>query len=82
MHCYKIFASFFDKVIEDYHGHKPTDKHVSEMTTNNLKCPPLPADECAMIKSTRIRVGRNLASCPLPPGMKLQNRLDVEKKMK
>jgi len=24
---YTAFAPFFDKIIEDYHGHKKTDKH-------------------------------------------------------
>lgn len=39
------------------------------MDYKQLKCPPLPADEAAMINSTRIRVGRNLADFPLGPGI-------------
>jgi hypothetical protein len=62
---YYAFAPFLDKVIEDYHGHKPTDKHISSMDVNELKCPPFPADEDSMIKSTRIRIARNLAAYPL-----------------
>jgi len=29
---YRTFALFMDKVIEDYHGHKPGDSHVSDST--------------------------------------------------
>ena len=28
---YYAFAPFMDKIIEQYHGHKPTDKHISNM---------------------------------------------------
>jgi hypothetical protein len=31
---YKVFAPLFDKVIEEYHGHKPNAKHVSNMDAN------------------------------------------------
>lgn len=66
---YTTFEDLFDKVIEDYHGHKKEDKHVSNMDYTQLKCPPFPEDEAAMINSTRIRVGRNLADFPLGPGI-------------
>ena len=75
---YYSFGDLFDKVIEDYHGHKKTDKHVSNMDYKQLKCPPLPADEQAMIVSTRIRVGRNLADFPLGPGISKEQRDKVE----
>jgi|TARA_B110000285_G_C14770611_1_gene443832 hypothetical protein len=39
------------------------------MNYKDLKCPPFSADEAAMIVSTRIRVGRNLAEFPLGPGV-------------
>jgi len=39
------------------------------MDYTKLNAPALPADEAAMIKSTRIRVGRNLADYPLGPGL-------------
>ena len=54
-----------DKIIEAYHGHAPNDKHISSMDGNLLNCPDFPADEDAMINSTRIRVARNLADFPL-----------------
>ena len=34
-----------------------------------LNCPEFSAEEAAMVKSTRIRVGRNLANFPLGPGI-------------
>ena len=75
---YETFDGLFDKIIEDYHGHKKTDKHVSDMDFKTLKCPPFTADEAAMIVSTRIRVGRNLADFPLGPGISKEQRDKVE----
>jgi creatine kinase/arginine kinase len=66
---YTTFAGFFDKIIEDYHGHKKTDKHISDMDYNKLKMEPCSPEEAAMILSTRVRVGRNLAEFPLGPGI-------------
>ena len=37
---YTTFSDLFDKVIEDYHGHKKDGKHVSNMDATKLKCPP------------------------------------------
>ena len=59
------FAPLFDKIIQQYHNHSPTDKHISNMDYTQLQCPDFPADEDAMINSTRIRVARNLADYPL-----------------
>merc|ERR1711990_1289355 len=76
---YYAFAPFFDKIIEAYHGHKPSDKHISSMDYNKLKCPPFPADEDKMINSTRIRVAINLAAYPLGTAITRSERLEVEK---
>lgn len=65
---YFKFGPLLDKVIEDYHKVKRSDKHVSNMDHTQLRCPPFPEKEAAMIVSTRIRVGRNLADYPLGPG--------------
>ncbi len=78
---YKTFALIMDKVIEDYHGHKPGDTHVSDMDASKLDCPPLPDDEAAMIVSTRIRVGRNLDGYPLGPGVSKEQRLEIMQKV-
>ena len=51
------------------------------MDFTKLICPPLPADEAAMIKSTRIRVGRNLAEYPLGPGLSKEQRKEIETKV-
>jgi len=72
--AYTTFADLFDKVIEDYHKHGKTDKHVSNMNYKELDCPPLSADDAQMIVSTRIRVGRNLADFPLGPGISKDQR--------
>jgi protein-arginine kinase len=51
------------------------------MDYNQLKCPPLKAEDASMIISTRIRVGRNLADVPLGPGISKAQRKDVETKV-
>ena len=78
---YVHFAEFFDKIIEDYHGHKKEAKHISDMDYTKLHTPALPADEAAMIKSTRIRVGRNLENYPLGPGLSKEQRKEIETKV-
>jgi len=78
---YYDFAPFMDKIIEAYHGHKPSDKHLSSMDVNELDCPDFPADEDAMINSTRIRVARNLAEFPLGTSISRDQRLQVESKV-
>ena len=34
--AYSTFNKLFDKVIQNYHGHKPTDKHVSDMKSEGI----------------------------------------------
>jgi len=48
------------------------------MDYTQLDCPPFTADEQAMIISTRIRVGRNLADFPLGPGVSKSQRDQIE----
>ena len=71
---YTTFSDFFDRIVQDYHNHSPTDKHVSDMDASSLNCPPFTEEEAALIKSTRIRVGRNLAEFPLGPGITDEQR--------
>ena len=78
---YTTFAPMMDKVIEEYHGHAKTAKHVSDMDHKKLQCPPLSAEDAAMIVSTRIRVGRNLAEYPLGPGVTREQRNEIEQKV-
>jgi len=50
--CHKSYyemEKLFDPIILDYHGHKKTDKHVSNMDHSQLKCPPFSAEEAALV---------------------------------
>ncbi len=68
-------------MVETYHGHKKADKHVSDMDAKKLNAPPLPEESAKMIKSTRVRVGRNLADYPLGPGITNEQRKEIEAKV-
>ena len=68
-------------VLQWHHGHAPTDSHVSDMDASALNCPPFPEEDAAMIKSTRIRVGRNLADVPLGPGITNEQRKEIMQKV-
>ena len=51
------------------------------MDFTKLNCPPLKISEAKLIKSTRIRVGRNLAEYPLGPGLTNEQRKEIEQKV-
>ena len=51
------------------------------MDHTQLQCPDFPADEDAMINSTRIRVARNLADYPLGTCVTAQQRREIESKV-
>ena len=51
------------------------------MDASHLKCPPFDAEDAKMIRSTRIRVGRNLADFPLGPGITKEQRNAIEQKV-
>ena len=72
---YDKFADFFDQIVDDYHKHKKADKHASDMDASKLIAPPFSEEDAKMIKSTRIRVGRNLEGFPLGPGISNEQRL-------
>ena len=75
---YKVFAPLLTPIIEHYHDYSLMQGHKSDMDYTKLKCPPFAPEEAALIKSTRIRVGRNLAAFPLGPGISREQRLEVE----
>lgn len=79
--AYTTFCKLFDQVIENYHGHKKEDQHKSGMTTEGLVNYELSEEDAAMIVSTRIRVGRNLAGFPLGPGVTKEQRLEIMNKV-
>jgi len=66
---YTTFNKLFDKVIKEYHGHDVNDKHISDMNAEGLENADFNEEDSAMVNSTRIRVGRNLADYPLGPGV-------------
>ena len=74
---YTKFNKLFDAVIEEYHGHGKDAKHVTNMSSEGLENAEFAEDEAAMVNSTRIRVGRNLADFPLGPGVTKEQRLKI-----
>lgn len=78
---YTTFAEIFDKIIEHYHKHGKTDKHISDMDFTKLNCPPFSEEDAKMIVSTRIRVGRNLDGYPLGPGVTKEQRVEIMNKV-
>ena len=48
------------------------------MDYSKLNAPPFAEEDAKMIKSTRIRVGRNLADFPLGPGLSKEQRKQIE----
>jgi len=76
---YKDFAEVFDPLIQEYHGISPDAVHTSDMDVNKIVGN---IDPAAPVKSTRIRVGRNIDGFGLSPGITKQQRLDVENLMK
>ena len=66
---YTTFKKLFDPIIEKYHGHAPDASHVSNMDASSIVNADFSPEESAMVNSTRIRVGRNLAGYPLGPGI-------------
>merc|ERR1719183_2981181 len=78
---YAKFNKLFDKVVEEYHGHGPNAKHVSCMDASGLKNAEFSEADAAMVASTRIRVGRNLAGYPLGPGVSKEQRLEIMEKV-
>ena len=51
------------------------------MSAKDLKNAEFSAEDAAMVNSTRIRVGRNLAGYPLGPGVSKEQRLEIMKKV-
>jgi len=51
------------------------------MDASKLNAPPFSPEDAAMIVSTRIRVGRNLADYPLGPALTKEQRLEVMNKV-
>ncbi|XP_031557180.1 arginine kinase-like [Actinia tenebrosa] len=79
--CYEMFSDLFNAVIEDYHGpYKLADKHVSDMSPEKVDAPNLDS-EGKFIRSTRIRVARNVKGFALAPGLASKERVELEEKI-
>ena len=78
---YDSFAALMNPIIQEYHKYDLSRGHMSDMDYTKLQCPPFPAEDAAMIKSTRIRVGRNLAEFPLGPAITREQRNQIEQKV-
>lgn len=79
--AYTKFNKLFDQVVQNYHKHGPTDKHVSNMNAEELENYEFTEDQQKMVNSTRIRVGRNFADYPLGPGVTKEQRLEIMNKV-
>ena len=78
---YQVFSKIFNPIIEAYHApYKITDGHVSDMNPEKVDAPDLDP-QGKYIRSTRIRVARNLKGYGLTPSLTRQERLEVEKKV-
>ncbi|KAI6222081.1 Arginine kinase [Aphelenchoides besseyi] len=80
---YKTFAPLFDKIIEDYHGFKPSERQPAvDLGENRLdEFPPLDPDG-KYIKSTRIRCGRSIRGYPFNPLLSEDDYLVMQQKVK
>ena len=76
---YKDFAEVFDPIIQEYHGISADSTHTSDIESSKINGG-ISAD--APVKSTRIRVGRNLKGFGLSPGITKEHRLEFEGMMK
>lgn len=77
---YSKFAEIFDKIIEDYHGHAKDAKHTTNLNAADLKIEQFSEKEAKLIKSTRIRIGRNLEGFPLGPAVTKEQREEIKNK--
>ena len=76
---YKDFSDVFDPVIQEYHGISADSVHTTDMDATKITSN---VDSTAPVKSTRIRVGRNIDGFGLSPGILQEHRLKVEEMMK
>jgi len=75
---YDTFSQLFDPVISEYHGFSKGKKHKSDITKLDL---PSLDPEGKFIRSTRIRVARNLNGFCFPCHISLPRRKELENKI-
>jgi protein-arginine kinase len=78
---YDLFAAYFDKVISEYHKvDAATVKHVTDFSIDKIPTESIDP-EGKYVKSTRIRVGRNLAGYTFAPFQTKESRLEIMNKV-
>ena len=75
---YHTFSLIFDPIIFEYHGFSKNSKHKEDIRKLSL---PILDPEGKYIKSTRIRVARNLKGFSFPCHIALSRRRKLEKKI-
>lgn len=80
---YKRFAALYNPIIQEYHQSAEGISHTGPISeeSSQLEVPNFTAAEADMIKSTRIRVNRNIVGFPLGAGMFELNRIKLEDKV-
>ena len=80
---YNAFENLFEPIISQYHKRPGAMIHFSDMNYEDLayRIDKYPKDQAELIRSTRIRVARNLAGYPLGPGLSREQRLEIEQKV-
>lgn len=73
---YRAFAPLFGPIIEEYHG---DHKHQTYMHPESIPCL---GRDAHCVRSTRMRVARNLAGMPLGTPISRDDRLDVESRIR
>lgn len=77
---YTVLAPFFDPLIADYHGlPEGSIQHVTDFSVDKIPTEPLDPTG-TFVRSTRIRVGRNLKGYPFAPLISKAQRLEVMNK--
>ncbi len=79
--AYSLLAPYFDKIIQDYHGHGPEDLHQRNLDVEQLGDIGDLDPAGGSIVSTRIRVGRNLKGYPFAPSITQEQRIEVARKI-
>lgn len=75
---YQTFSQLFDPIISQYHGFLKPQTHTSDFT--HLELPAIDP-EGRYIKSTRVRVARNIEGFSFPCHIELSQRQELEKKI-
>jgi protein-arginine kinase len=76
---YEVFAPLLEPVVQDYHQKETLESFHHWELDSPLSLPP---EAASRVRSTRVRVARNLADLPFPAGSSLEQRLEVERRVR